>query len=324
MANTSFSEITNIAKKWLDYLSPVLLLLAIIWLCWNVSRIVWLFLAPVQAPNLPEVARQNQTIPASNPNNFMIFAEPKVNEPMVEQSAPSNIEVKGVMVATPKKNSSALLSIDGKVLNYRLNKKIDGTDYTLNYVDWEKVILADSANNEFTLKMNEPFQLNQKFNPNKQNDSNQAMIMDMNAPPPQNFDSSSEFPMGAMGNGGQAENDALEENDYNEDGNNEPMEHATPIDQTITALRENPARYLSQMGVLATQGGYEVTEAMPDELRSKAGLDLGDKIISINGQSVGGNPMEDAEILAGAKERGQAQIEIKRGDKVITVNHPFN
>ncbi len=323
MAKTSFSDITTIAKKWLDYLSPVLLLLAIIWLCWSLSRLVWLFLAPVQAPNLEEVVRQNQTIQVSNPNNFMIFAEPKVNAPPVEQAvAPSNIELKGVMVAEPMRNSSALLSVNGNVMNYRLKKKIEGTNYTLDYVDWDKVIITDGSNNEFTLKLNKPFQLNQKFKAKNQNDDNQEMVMDANAL--QSFDSSAEIPMGAIGNGGQAENDALEENDYNEDGNNdEPMEHSSPIDQTITALKENPARYLSQMGVLATQGGYEVTEAMPDELRSKAGLQLGDKIISVNGQSVGNNPMEDAEALAQAKESGQAQIEIKRGDAVFTINKVF-
>ncbi|MBS9779131.1 MAG: PDZ domain-containing protein [Moraxellaceae bacterium] len=322
MANTSFSEITNTAKRWVDYLSPVLLLLVIIWLCWNLSRLVWLFLAPVQAPNLSEVARQTQVMPASNPNTFMIFAEPKINEAIAPQSAvvPSNIKLKGVMVATPKENSSALLDVDGKVSNYRVTQKINNTNYTLNSVDWNKVILVDSSNNELTLKMNEPFQLNQKLKVNPQNSENQAMITDMNAPAQQPFDSSTEFPMGAMGNGGQAENDMLEENDYNEDGNNgEPSEQTAQIE----ALKENPAGYLGQMGMLATQDGYEVTEAMPNEFRSKSGLQLGDKIISINGDSVGSDPIIDAENFAKAKESGQAQIQIKRGEQVITINKTF-
>ncbi len=326
MANTSFSDVTNIAKKWLDFLSPVLLLLVIIWLCWNLSRIIWLFLAPVVAPNLPEVARQTQAVQTNNPNNFMIFAEPTETEPVEQAIAPSNIEVKGVMVAEPMENSSALLSVNGQVGNYRLSEQIDGTDYTLSYIDWDKVILTDSSNNEITIKMQEPFQLNQKFNANSQSGDNQAMIMDMNAPQEQSFDSSSEFPMGEMGNEGQIENNYQEENDYNEDGNNgEPMEHLPPrpIDQGISELRENPSAYLSQMGMLATQGGYEVTEAMPDRLRNNSGLQLGDKIVSINGESVGSSPIADAEAFAKARESGQAKIAIKRGDAVITLDKTF-
>ncbi len=322
MANPSFSDITNIAKKWLDYLSPVLLLLAIIWLCWNLSRIVWLLLAPASAPNFPEVARQSQNMQVSNPNNFMIFAEPKVNEPVAEQSvAPSNIEVKGVMVATARENSSALLSVDGKVMNYRIQQKINGTNYRLKNVNWNEVVVEDSSNNQLTIKMNEAFQLNQKLKENKQDTENQAMITDMNAPPPPSFDGSSEFP---MGNGGQTDSNPQAENDYDEDGNNaEPMEHAPPAEQGISPSEENPAGYLNQMGVLATKDGYEVTEAMSDELRGKSGLQLGDKIISINGESIGADPIADAEAFAHAKAGGQAKIQIKRGEQVITINQTF-
>ncbi len=324
MANFSFSKITNIAKKWLDYLSPVLLLLAIVWLCWSLSRILWLFLAPVLAPNLPEVARQNQAVYASNPNNFMIFAEPQENVLIGEQEqavAPSNIELKGVMVANPMNNSSALLAVNGRVLNYRVNKKIEGTDYILSSVDWNKVILKDSSNKQLTLKISEPFELNQKFKVNPKNNDKQAMVNDIDAPQAQAFDSSTEMPMG-----NQANNDLQEENDYNEDGNNgEPMEHTPPpsIDQNHSVSPANPAGYLGQMGMSATQDGYEVTEAMSDELRNKAGLQLGDKIVSINGEPVGSSPIADAEAFAKAKKNGQAKIQIKRGEQLITINQSF-
>ena len=77
------------------------------------------------------------------------------------------------------------------------------------------------------------------------------------------------------------------------------------------------------MGVSATAGGsFEVTARTPVALRNKLGLQPGDRIMSLNGQTVGQGQTE-AQLLEQARHEGQVRLEIKRGDQVMTVQQDF-
>ena len=95
------------------------------------------------------------------------------------------------------------------------------------------------------------------------------------------------------------------------------------IEEAVTALQENPASYLSRMGVMAAGESYQVTAAMPSKLRNRLGLEPGDKVLTVNGQSVGSNPAQDAGVLQQVQKSGEAQIEVQRGDQVITIRQQF-
>ncbi len=77
------------------------------------------------------------------------------------------------------------------------------------------------------------------------------------------------------------------------------------------------------MGVMASGEGYQVTAAMPAGLRNRLGLEAGDKVLTVNGQTVGNSPAQDANVLQQAKQSGEAQIEVQRGDQVITIRQQF-
>src|SRR5690606_40422452 len=63
-------------------------------------------------------------------------------------------------------------------------------------------------------------------------------------------------------------------------------ETQSTIDEAVTELQSNPASYLSRMGVMASGESYQVTADMPAKLRNRLGLEPGDKVLTVNGQSV--------------------------------------
>ena len=88
----------------------------------------------------------------------------------------------------------------------------------------------------------------------------------------------------------------------------------------VSILFETPP---SSVGLMASGDGYQVTTATPSGLRNRLGLEPGDRVMSVNGQQVGNNPSQDANILQQAQKSGEAQIEVKRGEQVITIRQPF-
>ena len=64
------------------------------------------------------------------------------------------------------------------------------------------------------------------------------------------------------------------------------------LGQAIQQMQGNREQYLRDMGVSGNSGeGYEVTERTPTALRNKLGLRPGDRIVSLNGQTVKGKRM---------------------------------
>ncbi|VRS09249.1 Uncharacterised protein [Streptococcus pneumoniae] len=62
---------------------------------------------------------------------------------------------------------------------------------------------------------------------------------------------------------------------------------------------------------------------MPAKLRNRLGLEPGDQVLTVNGQSVGSNPAQDAGVLQQIQQSGEAQIEVRRGEQVITIRQQF-
>ncbi|CPS38234.1 Predicted protease with the C-terminal PDZ domain [Mycobacteroides abscessus] len=83
-------------------------------------------------------------------------------------------------------------------------------------------------------------------------------------------------------------------------------------------MQENKDQYLQNMGVSAADGSYEVTSRTPAALRNRLGLRPGDRILSLNGQTLSQGQTE-AQLLEQARREGQVKLEIKRGDQVMTI-----
>lgn len=302
----------NRLKPLLDILnrfSGWLLLLALGWLCWSAARLLWLVLAPPLAPALPVLPLQNLTGSVTdNSSLFAIFAEP---DPVAQSvQPPPNVILKGVLLADPESSSSALLDVNGMVKNYRIGDSLQETGYTLVAVDWNAVVIADGAAKQSVISMADAMPLDQRGmaanaigNQRLPDNSNNGLASGL----PQPVDIPNLGNIDANNN-----SDVNNSNDAN-----------SAIDKAVNELQENPAGYLSRMGVMASGEGYQVTAAMPSGLRNRLGLEPGDRVMSVNGQSVGNNPGQDANVLQQVQKSGEAQIEVKRGEQVITIRQQF-
>lgn len=290
-------------------LSGWLLLLAIIWLCWVAARLVWLVIAPPLAPALPLQALQNPaTIGTDNSSLFTIFTEP--DSVALTLQAPPNVVLKGVLLAIPEYLSSALLEVNGQVKNYRIGDYLNDNDYTLIAVDWNTVIIADAANKQTVLTMADSMALDQRdMAPDAI--SNQRL-------PDNNAATALSLPLSLPTDG---INNLQANNTI--DGADNGIQPQSAISEAIIELQQNPASYLSRMGVMASGDGYQVTATMPAAMRDRLGLEPGDKVLSVNGQNVGSNPAQDASVLQQVQQLGEAQIEVQRGEQIITIRQQF-
>lgn len=289
----------------LNRFSGWLLLLAIAWLCWAIARLLWLVLAPPQAPMLPVAPLQQAAIDATDyASNFMIFESPE--SATAPTQPPPNVALKGVMLAIPEANSAALLEVNGVVKNYRVGSLLESTGYKLIAVAWNEVIIADPSDKQVVITLTQPLALDQ----GQMAANNEAGTLSNNRLP-----SANELPSEMM------PDDAATE--VTEASSTDDANPQSAITQAADELKQNPASYLSRMGVMATGEGYQVTAAMPDGLKNRLGLEPGDKVLSVNGQAVGSNPGQDADLLDKIKQSGSAEIEVQRGDQVITIRQQF-
>ena len=279
-----------------------LLLLVIAWLSWTVARLLWLLLAPPLAPTLPVLPLQNNATTSQDYSSlFAIFSDPDPISAVIQP--PPNIVLKGVLLAIPESFSSALLDVNGEVKNYRIGDGLKDSGYILVSVAWNEIVIADAADKQIVIRMPESMPLDQSamIAGGVSNQRLQDGNMLPNAPVPEQNNTDNQPATEAGGVSGAQ----------------------SPIDEAVTELQENPASYLSRMGVMAGGDNYQVTAAMPANVRSRLGLEPGDKVLTVNGQSVGSNPAQDARVLQQVQQAGEAQIEVKRGDQVITIRQQF-
>lgn len=85
-------------------------------------------------------------------------------------------------------------------------------------------------------------------------------------------------------------------------------------------LEGDTEQALNNIGLRAAGDGYEVTENA--SMLSGMGMKPGDKIISVNGHSLG-NPDADKNLIDEVYESGAARIEVERGGSRFTINHSF-
>lgn len=194
-----------------------------------------------------------------------------------------NLVLQGVVVGFPSQFSSAVIKVNDVVDRYRVGESIDTTSYQLAEVYWDRVVLRQ--NNGSTREL--PFK-------RIENGLDQAIVQ-----PVVNASSSNHQSIQAV-----------------------PSQENSALGQAVQKIQEDREQYLKDMGVNAASGGYEVTARTPAALRSKLGLQPGDRIMSLNGQAVG-QGQSDAQLLEQARREGQVKLEIKRGDQVMTIQQNF-
>ena len=276
----SLNDLKNIELKQIDRAAPVVLLLLILYLCWKLAALFWLLIAPPQAMQLDRVELGSQQPQIPNIGAFSLFQEVGQSVGAIETT---NIILQGVVVASPSYNSSAVLKINDQVDRYRVGEMLANSGFELAEVYWDRVILRRStgATQEILFK-------------GLENGLNQPIVPETSA-------SSSSMP-------------AMPSNS----GMPEQPSPQNEIGRAIQQMQENKDQYLQNMGVSAADGSYEVTSRTPAALRNRLGLRPGDRILSLNGQTLSQGQTE-AQLLEQARREGQVKLEIKRGDQVMTI-----
>ena len=330
---TSLSRKTTTGKfvpmAVVEKLYPWLLLAAIFWLVWQLSQAIWLLVAPPKPPALTPIPLQTNLVAQSaNSNALDFFAQPTA--PQAPAATPPDIKVVGVTIATPESQSYAILTANGKTLSYRINDMIDGSGYKLVKVAADFVMVADASGQISKVPFGQPFFLDQS-------EAIRAKAQANGAAGVGNGSNMGQTPTPSLGGAAPqaisgapvATGDPHDREDSaptiapSNGANTSPSAANSAIGGAIQGLQQNASGYLSQMGVAATGQGYLVTDAMSAGLKNRLGLQTGDKVLSVNGQNVGQNPTQDAQLLRQVQQAGQAQIQVQRGDQVVTVRQSF-
>lgn len=272
-------QLQNIQWEKLDRISPLILLLLILALCWKLAAVFWWVVAPPQVIQPEPVVLGSKQAQAPNISSFSLFYEQGATASTNDDLA---MQLQGVMVASSGGTSSAVIKVGETADRYLVGDSLGDSGYQLAAVYWEHVVLKQSNGATRELKFTRIGNLYQ--------------------------------PDGA-------EQAAEDQNKLN----NVQTSTATTstsqnaLGQAIEQMGEDKDDYLKKMGVNTGGGqGYEVTEQTPSALRSKLGLKPGDRILSLNGKSVG-QGQSDVQLLEQAKREGKVKIEIKRGDQTMTL-----
>ncbi|WP_445661020.1 type II secretion system protein N [Acinetobacter sp. F16] len=194
-----------------------------------------------------------------------------------------NLVLQGVVMGSASQFSSAVIKVNDVADRYRVGESINTTAYQLAEVYWDRVVLRQNNGTTRELAFKR-----------MENGLDQAIVQPVVTTPNSNYQS----------------NQAV------------PSQESSALGQAVQKIQEDREQYLKDMGVNAAGGGYEVTSRTPAALRSKLGLQPGDRIVSLNGQTVG-QGQSDAQLLEQARREGQVKLEIKRGDQVMTIQQNF-
>ncbi|MCG2607797.1 PDZ domain-containing protein [Acinetobacter sp. SM34] len=195
-----------------------------------------------------------------------------------------NLILQGVVVGHPNQFSSAVIKVNDQADRYRVGESIAPTSYQLAEVHWDRVVLRQSNGTTRELQFK-----------GIENGLDQSIVQ----PAATSLPTTNNQATPSM-----------------------PSQEQNALGQAVQKIQEDRDQYLKDMGVNAASGGYEVTTRTPAALRSKLGLQPGDRIMSLNGQAVG-QGQSDAQLLEQARREGQVKIEIKRGDQVMTIQQNF-
>lgn len=207
------------------------------------------------------------------------------NEPAATSADDNvNLELQGVLLGQPNYLSSAVIKLNDTAERYRVGEMVGSTSYQLAEVYWDHVILrqVNGATREVKFKGLDNG-LYQPIAP--------VLNSGNNAPPPAAAPTQSS-PQSALG-------------------------------QAIQQMQDNREQYMKNMGVTGGgSDGYEISDKTPSNLKNTLGLRAGDRILSVNGQSVG-QGLNEVQLLEQVRREGHAKIEIKRGDQVMTIQQSF-
>lgn len=308
----------------LERLGRLVLLVLIALLCWQLAMLFWRLVEPPKAPTVPVIPlTPAATPPAPSITQFALFAPPPppptslvpstILAPTANFSVPMKLE--GVFVGNGA-SSSAVIQLNGKSSTYRIGQKLGDTGLRLAAVSWNQVIIrGEQGSGRARLRFGDSTPVVQTTAPSV---SNQPISMGAAVSP------SYQSPSTSYGSPASTTYPTIA-------GVNQVLlgQTASPgggvnqqLQTAISQMSSNPTSYVNQMGLNSTGNGYEVTSAVSPKMLNQLGLKPGDRILSVNGQTIG-NPQTDIGILRQVQQTRQATIQIQRGAQTLTLSQSF-
>lgn len=271
--------------------APIVLLLLILVLCWKLASLFWWCVAPPQAVQVEQVQLGAQQPVVPNISGFALFQQ--ASQTAHAADANLNLQLQGVMLGSSGSRSSAVIKVNEIADRYVVGQSLAGTSYQLAEVYWDHVVLSQTSGGRKELGFKGLETLDQPMTTSASTQPNLAQFGAANA----------------VTNTASTANAAAHDSGTS---------NQRALGQAIDQIQNNREQYLKQMGVNpAGVQGYEVSDQTPAALRSQLGLRTGDRILSLNGQTVG-QGQNEAQLLEQVKKEGKVKIEIKRGDQVMT------
>ena len=307
-----------LSQRW----SRLALLAAITALSWQLAMLFWLFLAPPRAsapeliplpppvlPQVPQVTSFN-LFPVQMPATPVASMPPPLVSP-VSLTQPMKLE--GVFVSSGGR-SAAVIQVNGRSGRYRVGQKLEETGLRLASVSWSQVILRTQSGDRARLKFGDTATSAVMAAPLP------ASVPPAGAMPAYGNPGAVSYPGSAAGmpSGVHAALGGMPSAGLGSGGGAVPER----LQQAISQMSANPGQYVSQMGLASTGNGYEVNPNAPAALINQLGLRPGDRILSVNGQSLG-NPQNDINVLRQVQQSRQATIQVQRGSQTLTLSQNF-
>ncbi len=275
-----FDRLKNLDLNSVNRAAPIALFLLILYLCWKLAALFWIVVAPLQAMQFERVELGSQQSQVPNIHSFSLFQEQTQNQATADIA---DLTLQGVMISNPSRLSSAVIKVKEISDRFRVGERLGDTGYELSEVYWDHVIIR------------QPSGAIQKLN-------FKGLENGLNQPYPAKDQPSSQS------------NAASTQTSETEQPNSPQDE----IGRAIQQMSENREQYMQNMGVNSSENGYEVSARTPAILRNRLGLRPGDRILSLNGKTMG-NGQSETQLLEQARRDGQVKLEIKRGDQVMTI-----
>jgi len=86
-------------------------------------------------------------------------------------------------------------------------------------------------------------------------------------------------------------------------------------------LTDNPTAAIQELGLESggDSGGYVISSNAPQDLLRTMGLRVGDRVLSVDGQSISGSASDSA-IIQSAMQKSNVKVQVQRGTRTFTAN----
>lgn len=272
----------RIQWQWLNPIAPWLLAAFVLWLCWQIAAVIWLIAAPPQPPLTRDVALRSKPNTVPNLSAVQLF---KMERPDLTAVAPSVMGFNQPMRLQGVMISRPASGSSALIL-------MGGTAERYRIGDTLKDLQLEVTSVSWdSVQLRRPDGSVVTLNFGEESPMSPPAAAPLQSPSTTSTTTPSERVDSALADA-QAQ------------------------------LSSNPASYLTRMGLSATGKGYEITAGVPAGIRNQMGLRPGDRIVSVNGQTLG-QPQNDAKLLEQVRQTRNAQIEIQRGEQTLTIQQSF-